>query len=71
MYNAYEDVDKGDRYRLEYTPTNQVTCLYLNNVKKVCESGLDFYRAFFGIWLSNYSVNKEFTDLLLGKDATN
>lgn len=67
VYNEFEDVKAGDRYSLHYSPIDQKTCLALNSQIKVCDFGLDFYKAFFGIWLSNYSVDQNFTNKLLAK----
>ena len=47
---AYRDVQEGDRYGLEYHP-NQGTRLLLNGEELVRVPGLDFARAYFGIWL--------------------
>jgi hypothetical protein len=67
VYSAFEDVKSGDRYSLHYNSSNQKTCLALNDVEKVCREGSEFFKAFFGIWISDYSVGEEFTRGLLGK----
>lgn len=71
VYEAFEDVRQGDSYRLDYIPWGQETCLFLNDEKKICQSGSEFYKAFFGIWISSYSVNQKFTAELLGKSKIN
>ncbi|MCA1790456.1 MAG: chalcone isomerase family protein [Thioalkalivibrio sp.] len=47
---AYQDVQEGDRYALEYHPDHG-TRLLLNGEELVRVPGLDFARAYFGIWL--------------------
>ncbi len=67
VYNSFEDVKIGDRYSLSYDDLTGKTCLFLNKIEKLCIKSLDFSKAFFGIWLSESSVNERFTKELLGK----
>jgi hypothetical protein len=68
VYDAFENVKSGDRYSLYYDSSNQKTCLALNDVNKVCREGYEFFKAFFGIWISDYSVDEKFTRRLIGKN---
>lgn len=47
---AYQDIQEGDRYALEYHPDHG-TRLLLNGEELVRVPGLDFAQAYFGIWL--------------------
>ena len=69
LYRMYRDVEAGDRYVAEYV-TGHGTTLRLNGMKQGTIPGEKFQRAYFGIWLSRYSVNQEFTEQLLGKEST-
>lgn len=65
MYSWYEDVRKGDRFWLDYVPA-QGCLLYFNGRLKGTIEGEDFARAFFGIWLSDHSLDEDYRDRLLG-----
>ncbi len=65
LYSMYVDVKEGDQYSIYYQP-NKGTTLFLNNVAVGTIPGVEFQKAFFGIWLSEHSVSKTFTSSLLG-----
>jgi hypothetical protein len=67
LYDAYEPVEKGDTYALYFTQENMTTCLFKNDVRKVCIEGETFARAYFGIWLSEHSLNNEFSKKLISR----
>jgi hypothetical protein len=66
--SSYVGVKEGDRYAITYDPSSGTMTLSLNER----EPGLaviqsrSFAKAYFGIWLSDYSVGKQFTAELLG-----
>ncbi len=62
--NAYQKVEKGDRYELSYEP-GVGTSLILNGKLQATIPGEDFQRAFFGIWLSRLPINKKLRDKLI------
>ena len=68
VFAVYETLKPGDRYKLDYFSKREDTCLSLNQIEKVCIKGKSFFRAFFGIWLSDYSVSPRFTQELIGKN---
>ena len=62
---AYRDVEAGDRYALEYHPDTG-TRLLKNGQELVRVPGLDFARAYFGIWLDpREPLSARFRDDLL------
>jgi hypothetical protein len=62
---AYRDVEAGDRYALEYHPETG-TRLLKNGEELVRVPGLDFARAYFGIWLDpREPLSARFRDDLL------
>ena len=61
----YENVKKGDEYTLTYIP-GKGTSLELNGSQKTTIPGEDFARAYFGIWLSESSINERLRLQLLG-----
>ncbi len=65
IYGWFEDVRKGDRFWLDYTP-GEGSALYFNGRLKGLIEGEDFARAFYGIWLSDYSLDEDYRDRLLG-----
>ena len=67
LYSAYRSVGKGDRYSLSYT-VERGTSLFLNSKEQIRIPGREFQKAYFGIWLSKYSVDSEFTKGLLQSD---
>jgi len=56
MYQFFQNVHKGDRYELVFEP-RKGTALILNGEYQGVVPGEDFARAFFGIWISNYSIS--------------
>lgn len=65
LYQSFKNVTDGDRYTMQYLP-GEGTTFYLNGVRQLTIPGSDFQKAYFGIWLSQYSVSKDFTKGLLG-----
>ncbi len=67
--DAYVGVQEGDRYAITYTPDSGVMRLLLNEREPelVRIQSSAFARAYFGIWVSEYSVAKDFTAELLGE----
>lgn len=61
----FQDVQPGDRYTLAYAPTTG-TELRLNGVPLGRVGGIDFARAYFGIWLGENPISQPFRDRLLG-----
>jgi len=66
LHKAFVNVDNGDTYELRYEP-GKGTELLFNGETKITVPGADFQRAYFGIWLSDYSLNSKLRDALLGK----
>lgn len=66
MKSLYVPVKEGDSYALTYEPKQGALRLFFNErlLGTITDSG--FARAYFGIWVSDYSVGKKFTDELLG-----
>ena len=62
--SAYQNVKKGDRYELRYEPEIG-TSLILNGKLQSTIAGVDFQKAFFGIWLSRLPLNKKLRDHLI------
>ncbi len=62
---AYRSVQKNDRYELLYEPGRGTTLLF-NDKPLVTLPGVDFQKAYFGIWLSDYPLNAKLRDGLLG-----
>ena len=58
-------VNEGDVYELEYRPGVGSTIRY-GGKELGTIPGLDFAKAYFGIWLSNYSLSDQLRDALLG-----
>jgi hypothetical protein len=68
FYSWLEDVKKGDRFQLDYIPG--IGCeLRFNGELRGTIPGADFARAYFGIWLSDHSINGKNRDRLLGIDV--
>jgi hypothetical protein len=65
LYEAYEDVDVGDSYSLSFKEKESNTCLFKNDVQKVCIKGKQFAEAYFSIWLSENSLDKKFSRKLI------
>jgi|LakMenEpi03Aug12_release.lakeMendotaPanAssembly.Ray.scaffolds.fasta_scaffold720820_2 hypothetical protein len=68
MNSLYEPVKKGDAYAITYDPTPGTLSLFFNDRLLGQIHDRDFARAYFGIWVSDYSVSKRFTDELLGRE---
>lgn len=66
IYSWYEDVEEGDRFWLDYVPGKGCE-LFFNGKSKGVIEGDDFAEAYFGIWLSDYSISDTYRDRLLGK----
>ncbi len=66
LYAIYKDVGAGDRYAASYAQ-GEGTTLVLNGVEQGVIPGAKFQRAYFSIWLSQYSVSSKFTESLLRK----
>lgn len=67
--SVYENVKPGDEYALTYVP-GVGTTLSLNGEPKTLIQGEDFAMDYFGIWLSERSVNQRMTkELLSGEGA--
>jgi Chalcone isomerase-like len=64
LYSLFRDVKPGDRYALKYLP-GAGTELYLNNTFLGRVVGDDFAKAYFGIWLGEKPLSKDFRDQLL------
>ena len=64
FYGFFQDVKAGDRYSINYIPGNG-TELKLNGNVMGSVPGHDFAIAYFGIWLGNNPINKQFRDKLL------
>ncbi len=65
LYENYKEVKDGDRFSMSYLP-GEGTTLYFNGEKRATLPGVDFQKAYFGIWLSRSSVDEDFTKELLG-----
>lgn len=64
---AYDGgVKEGDVYELEYDP-HRGTTLIRNGKEFTTIPGLDFAKAYFGIWLSKYPMSEDLRDSLLEK----
>ena len=61
-----EDTKVGDGFNLIYSPSDKSIWVYKNNVLEGKIPGLDFKKAFFGIWLSDNPVDAELKTRLLG-----
>jgi len=64
FYGFFRDVKPGDRYSINYLPANG-TELRLNGNLMGSVPGHDFAIAYFGIWLGDNPINKQFRDKLL------
>jgi hypothetical protein len=67
--NSYVGVREGDRYAITYDPSSGTMTLLFNEQEPglVSIQNRAFAKAYFGIWLSEYSVGEEFTDELFGE----
>lgn len=66
---AYVGVKEGDRYAITYEPETGTMKLWFNEREPelIAISSTAFARTYFGIWLSEYSVGKEFTAEVFGE----
>lgn len=62
-----DEIVKGDVYNLFYNPNDTSIWFYKNDVLKGKIPGMDFKKAFFGIWLSDKPVSERLKNDLLGK----
>jgi hypothetical protein len=65
----YVPVEEGDSYSITYNPAQGTLSLFFNERLLGTIADPTFARAYFGIWLSNYSVSERFTDELLSREA--
>lgn len=67
--NSYVGVKEGDRYSISYDPSSGTMALLLNEKEPALMTiqSPSFAKAYFGIWLSEYSVDKELTRELFGE----
>ncbi len=64
LHERYTDLKAGDVYHLSYSKGK--TSLYYNGNLQVQIEGADFASAYFGIWLSEYSISQKLRKDLLG-----
>jgi len=62
----HEKMKKGDVYDFVYDH-NKGTQVFKNNILKTTIVGLDFKKAFFGIWLFKKPSDSDIQDRLMGK----
>ena len=65
LNSVYEDVSAGDSYELLYN-SSRGTTLSLNGRILITIPGESFANAYFGIWLSDYPIDKKMRAKLLG-----
>jgi len=63
--SMYVPVKEGDSYAITYSPAQGALSLFFNDRLLGTITDPAFARAYFGIWLSDYSVSEKFTDELL------
>ena len=68
MQSMYVPVEDGDAYAITYNPARGELRLFFNERLLGAITDPEFARAYFGIWVSNYSVSDDFTDELLGRN---
>jgi hypothetical protein len=68
--SLYVPVQQGDSYSISYNPVDATMRLYYNDSWLGQIVDRKFARAYFGIWLSDYSVARDFTYELLGKEES-
>jgi hypothetical protein len=61
-----EDTKVNDGFNLIYSPSDKSIWVYKNNTLEGKIPGLDFKKAFFGIWLSDNPVDADLKKSLLG-----
>ena len=62
-----DEIVKDDVFNMVYNPKDSSMWIYKNDKLKGKVQGMDFKKAFFGIWLSEKPVDQELKDNLLGK----
>lgn len=67
FFESLVSVKENDIYTAIYYP-DQGTGFYLNGERKALIKGREFAGSFFGIWLSEYPIDRGLRDALLGKD---
>jgi len=66
LHGAYQDVKKGDRYRLCYQAQDRTTTLAFNDRELVAIPSADFASVYFGIWLGpNAPIDEKLRNDLL------
>jgi hypothetical protein len=65
---SYRKVNKGDRYAILYRPQSGFK-LFLNDTLLGEFKNEEFAEAYFGIWLSEYSIDEDLTDSLLNRKS--
>lgn len=66
MKSMYVPVEDGDAYAITYNPDRGMLRLFFNEQQLGTITDSAFARAYFGIWVSDYSVSERFTNELLG-----
>lgn len=62
-----DEIVKDDVFNMVYNPKDSSMWIYKNDKLKGKVKGMDFKKAFFGIWLSEKPVDQELKNNLLGK----
>ena len=65
--DAYIAANEGDTYSITYDPPSGEMKLSFNERQLLKITNRDFARAYFGIWISKYSVGERFTNELMGE----
>lgn len=65
MNSFYVPVQEGDTYAISYTPSQGTLRLFFNDRLLGQIADRYFAHAYFGIWLSDYSVSSKFTNEIL------
>jgi hypothetical protein len=68
MQSLYVPVEEGDSCAVTYEPAQGTLRLFFNDRLLGQITDRSFARAYFGIWVSEYSVSDDFTDELLGRE---
>lgn len=68
LNGLYVPVTKGDSYAITFVPGSATMRLFYNDRELGYFSDASFALAYFGIWLSDYSVSKRFTSELFGEE---
>ena len=62
-----DEIVKDDIFNMIYNPNDSSMWIYKNDILKGKVPGMDFKKAFFGIWLCEKPVDQKLKDDLLGK----